>query len=78
MEKKTEEKEMTIEQAFARLEEITAKMEDTETSLEESFALYKEGSELLNRAGAKIDLVEKQLQVLQAGSLPKDPEEDKE
>ena len=60
--------EMTLEETFARLEEITASLEDPSTGLEASFALYKEGSELLKAAGSRIDLVQKQVQVLQQGA----------
>ena len=48
--------ELTLEEAFARLDEITAKLENPRTTLEESFALYKEGNELLkqqDRPGGK-------------------------
>ena len=40
-------KEMTLEAAFARLDEITKALEDPNTSLEDSFSLYREGSGLL-------------------------------
>ena len=43
----TENTELTIEQAFSRIDEITKALEDPNTSLEESFALYQEGSKLL-------------------------------
>ena len=57
--------EMTIEQAFSRIDEITKALEDPKTSLEDSFALYQEGSRLLMMANQKIDLVQKQVQILQ-------------
>ncbi len=57
--------ELSIEQAFARLDEITKALEDPQTSLEDSFALYKEGSDLLAKANQKIDMVQKQVQILQ-------------
>jgi exodeoxyribonuclease VII small subunit len=60
--------EMTLEQTFARLEEITKGLEDPQISLEDAFALYKEGSVLLKQAGGKIDLVQKQVRILQEGS----------
>ena len=65
METDTKKTEMTLEETFARLDAITAALEDPSTGLEASFALYKEGSELLKQAGGKIDLVQKQVQVLQ-------------
>ncbi len=60
-----QENEKTIEETFARLDVITKALEDPDTSLEDSFALYKEGSELLAKANRKIDMVQKQVQVLQ-------------
>ncbi len=57
--------ELSIEQTFARLDEITKALEDPQTSLEDSFALYKEGSDLLAKANQKIDMVQKQVQILQ-------------
>ena len=57
--------EMTIEQAFSRIDAITKALEDPQTSLEDSFALYQEGSNLLSMANRKIDLVQKQVQILQ-------------
>lgn len=59
--------ERTLEEIFDRLEEITSAMENPDTGLEASFALYKEGSELLKQADGRIDLVQKQVQVLQQG-----------
>ena len=57
--------ELTIEQTFARIDEITKALENPQTSLEDSFALYKEGSTLLAKANEKIDMVQKQVQILQ-------------
>lgn len=65
MEKKTENEieneEMTIEEAFAQLDELTRKMENSQTSLEDSFALYQRGMELLKLCSDKIDRVEKKM-----------------
>lgn len=60
----TEKSQMTIEQIFARIDEITKALENPETSLEDSFALYQEGSMLLAKANEKIDMVQKQVQIL--------------
>lgn len=65
MEKDKNAQDMTLEQIFARLDEITASLEEASTGLEASFALYKEGSELLASANERIDLVRRQVQVLQ-------------
>ena len=61
---------MTLEDAFARLDELTERMEDRDLSLEESFRLYKEGMELLRLSKEKIDTVEKKmLQITEDGEL---------
>ncbi len=65
MDKDNTTQEMTLEQIFGRLDEITSSLEDASVGLEASFALYKEGSELLKSANGRIDLVRKQVQVLQ-------------
>ena len=38
-----EEKELTIEQSFAEIEEILNKLESNEVTLEDSFLLYQSG-----------------------------------
>ncbi len=57
----TKKEEKTLEEAFARLDELAGKLEDRETSLEESFRFYKEGMELLKYCSAKLDTVEKKM-----------------
>ena len=57
--------DLTIEQALSRIDQITKALEDPKTSLEDSFALYQEGSNLLAMTNQKIDLVQKQVQILQ-------------
>ena len=56
--------EMTLEEGFKKLDEITAKMEDSQLSLEERFVLYKEGVNLIKFCSEKIDTVEKQLKLV--------------
>ncbi len=56
--------EMTLEESFKKLDEITAKMEDSQLSLEERFVLYKEGVNLIKFCSEKIDTVEKQLKLV--------------
>ena len=70
--KAAETADMTIEQALSRIDEITKALEDPGTSLEDSFALYQEGSNLLAMTNQKIDLVQKQVQILQ--HTQEDPE----
>lgn len=65
-----QDKEQTLEEAFARLDEIAGRLEQKDISLEESFQLYKEGMELLKSCSGKIDQVEKKmLQISSDGTL---------
>ena len=56
--------ELSIEDAFDRLDTLLEKMEERETTLEESFALYPQGMELLKHCNTKIDTVEKKIQIM--------------
>ncbi len=66
MAKKKEEKELTLEEAFGRLDELVERLEDRDVSLEESFQIYKEGMDLLKCCNEKIDTVEKKMQQINA------------
>ncbi len=59
-----QEKELSIEETFVRLEEVLKKLEEGECSLEDSFRYYEEGMKLVKSCHDKIDRVEKQIQVL--------------
>ena len=50
---------VTIEESFEAIEEIITKLESQDVSLDESFLLYKNGMEELQRANAKIDQTKK-------------------
>lgn len=56
-----EAEQLTIEEAFAQLEQLVAQLEAGEASLEQSFELYQQGMKLVRLCGRKIDRVEKQL-----------------
>ncbi len=58
------EKDMTLEETFAGLEEVIRTMEQGEISLEESFKLYHKGMDMLKSCNDKIDKVEKKMLVL--------------
>ena len=51
----------TLEENFARLEEIIEKMESDDISLEEAFAAYSTGMAVLKECNEQIDRVEKQV-----------------
>ena len=57
-------KEITLEEAFLRLDEIIGKLENRDTTLEDSFAGYQEGMELLKICNQRIDTVEKKILAL--------------
>lgn len=59
-----ESKELKLEEAFEKLEETVAALEQEDISLEESFQLYKSGMELLKKCNQSIDMVEKEVLVL--------------
>lgn len=62
--KKKEEKELSIEEAFEKLNQIIGDLDKEEVPLEDSFHLYEEGMKLLRYCNAKVDKVEKQIIVL--------------
>ena len=45
---KENEKTLTLEERFAHLEQIVARMEDADVSLDEAFELYKKGLDEVN------------------------------
>ena len=53
--------EMTLEQAFEKLEESIEALEQEDISLEESFKIYREGMKLIQTCNEKIDKVEKEV-----------------
>jgi exodeoxyribonuclease VII small subunit len=58
------EKEMKLEEAFEKLNQIMEALEKSDVSLEDSFALYQEGVKLLKACNDSIDKVEKELIIL--------------
>lgn len=61
-----ENKEMTIEESFARLEGMVKALDSDEITLEESFKLYEEGMKLIKDVNGRIDLVEKKIRILES------------
>ena len=55
------EEELSLEEAFARIEETIGHLEGEETTLEESFQAYQQGMKLLQYCNEKIDKVEKRV-----------------
>ena len=64
MAKKSDDKELTIEEAFSQGEDKIKALESDEASLEDSFKLFKEGMDLLKYCNDSIDQVEKKVQMI--------------
>ena len=62
---KTKENSKTIEENMARLNEINNLMSDSSIKLEESFKLYKEGVELVEKCKKQLADVEKEIVILE-------------
>lgn len=58
------EEDMTLEEAFASLDQVVEALESREISLEDSFRLYQNGMNLLKLCNDKIDRVEKKILVM--------------
>ena len=56
--------ELTVEQSFARLDEMVKAMESEDATIEDSFRIYQDGMKLLKSVGEKLDGYEKKMQVL--------------
>ncbi len=63
----SEEKQLSLEEAFKQLEVLVEKLEQPETSLEDSFTAYKQGITLVQLCNGMIDKVEKEVKVLSQG-----------
>lgn len=57
--------EESLEELFAKLDQVAKELESGDTSLEESFGLYQKGMGMLKLCNEKIDTVEKKVQVLE-------------
>jgi exodeoxyribonuclease VII small subunit len=66
MEEKDMEKEnnIVIEDAFARLDEINARLESQDTSLKDAISLYAEGVKLAAACRENLEGVEKEIRIL--------------
>lgn len=59
-----EEKEISLEEAFARLQETIENLEKDDITLEQSFQEYQKGMLLVKKCNEIIDKVEKKVLVL--------------
>ncbi|MGN0472479.1 MAG: exodeoxyribonuclease VII small subunit [Lachnospiraceae bacterium] len=67
-----EENPMTVEEAFARLEEKLERLEQDDITLEESFQLYTEGMKLVKYCSDSIDRIEKKVLVMNESGEPEE------
>lgn len=62
--------DLTLEEAFAKLDEMAQQLESESITLEDSFAVYQQGMQILKYCNEKIDTVEKKvLQLNEEGEL---------
>lgn len=61
----TDDKEMTIEEAFGALEDILNDLDSDQNGLEETFAKYQKGLEYIKLLKSRIDGIEKKLAILE-------------
>lgn len=54
----------TIEKNFEKLDEIVSKMQSGEISLGEALEMYKEGTLLVEDTAKRLDMIEKQITVI--------------
>ena len=68
--RKKEEQKLSVEEAFAEIEERIHALDSEDISLEDSFKQYQEGMNLLKYAHEAIEEVEKKVQkIAEDGSL---------
>ena len=60
-------KELSFEEALARLEEIVERLEAGKTTLDSALADYEEGVSLLRRCNAQLDAAEQRVQAVEKG-----------
>lgn len=53
---------MTLEETFEKVDEVMEKLSDDSLPLEESFTVYKEGMELLDKCRNIIEDIEKKVE----------------
>lgn len=63
-------KKFTVEQAFLDLDEIVEKLEKDDTSLKDALSLYSQGMKLVKKCQDSLDMVEKELMILEEDKAP--------
>lgn len=60
----SDEKKVSLEEHFERLDEIITQMEDSSIGIDKSFELYKNGLDQVKSANEMLDSIEKAMLVL--------------
>lgn len=58
------ENKKTIEQNFEEIEMIIKKMQEEDVTLDTSFELYNQGLKLVKDCNSQIDMIEKQIKII--------------
>lgn len=61
-------KEMSLEEAMSRLEEIAKELEGDKLSLDSSVKLYEEGVKLVARCAKELEDAKRKIKILQQGA----------
>ena len=76
MSKKIEKKELSLEQAMARIEQILQTLESGQGSLDESLALFEEGTALVHFCNEKLQQAKLRVKEVMAKNESNESEED--
>ena len=76
MSKKIEKKELSLEQAMARIEQILQTLDSGQGSLDESLALFEEGTALVHFCNEKLQQAKLRVKEVMAKNEPNESEED--
>lgn len=60
-----EKKELSLEEAMARLEKVVAELENEKLPLEDALKLYEEGVSLAARCAGELESAKRRIQILQ-------------
>ena len=76
MSKKIEKKELSLEQAMARIEQILQTLDSGQGSLDESLALFEEGTTLVHFCNEKLQQAKLRVKEVMAKNESNESEED--
>ena len=76
MSKKIEKKELSLEQAMARIEQILQTLDSGQGSLDESLALFEEGTALVHFCNEKLQQAKLRVKEVMAKNESNESEED--